>query len=66
MGEILSSETVGAVRTLTLNRPDRLNALSNPLLAALEAAFAEAERDERVRAVLLTASGRAFSTGGDL
>jgi len=66
MGEILLSETVGVVRTLTLNRPERLNSLSNALLAALEAAFAEAERDDAVRVVLLTGCGRAFSTGGDL
>ena len=64
MAEILLSETVGAVRTLTLNRPDRLNSLSNPLLAGLEAAFAEAEDDNEVRVLLLTGCGRAFSTGG--
>jgi 2-(1,2-epoxy-1,2-dihydrophenyl)acetyl-CoA isomerase len=66
MAEILLSETVGAVRTLTLNRPDRLNSLSNALLAALEVAFAQAERDDAVRVLLLTGAGRAFSAGGDL
>jgi len=66
MDKILLSETVGAVRTLTLNRPDRLNSLSEELLAALEAAFAAVERDDDVRAVLLTASGRGFSAGADL
>ena len=56
----------GAVATITLNRPDRLNAMNDDLLqqwlAALERA---ADRDE-VRVVVVTGTGRAFCVGGDL
>jgi 2-(1,2-epoxy-1,2-dihydrophenyl)acetyl-CoA isomerase len=54
------------VRTLTLNRPERLNALSLELMAALNSAFEEIERDDTIRAVLLTGAGRGFSAGADL
>jgi 2-(1,2-epoxy-1,2-dihydrophenyl)acetyl-CoA isomerase len=65
MSELLS-DTVGAVRVLTLNRPERLNALNSALMAALNAAFAAAAADEAVRAVLLTGAGRGFCAGADL
>ena len=59
-------DTAGAVATITLDRPDALNALTIPmkesLLAALEAAGAAAD----VRAVILTGAGRAFCAGQDL
>ena len=54
------------VMALTLNRPDRLNALTAPLCAALRAAMAEAEADPAVRAVLLGGAGRGFCAGQDL
>jgi 2-(1,2-epoxy-1,2-dihydrophenyl)acetyl-CoA isomerase len=66
MGEILLSETSGAVRVLTLNRPERLNPLDNDMLAALNAAFDEIARTPGVRAVLLTGAGRGFCAGADL
>lgn len=66
MSEILKVEDHGAVRVLTLNRPERLNALSPELLAALNAAFAGVAEDDSVRAVLLTGAGRGFCTGADL
>jgi enoyl-CoA hydratase/carnithine racemase len=56
----------GAVLTLTLNRPEKLNALSTALAEALLAAFEAASRDETVRCVVLTGAGRAFCAGGDL
>jgi 2-(1,2-epoxy-1,2-dihydrophenyl)acetyl-CoA isomerase len=59
-------ETRGAVRRLVLNRPERLNALDAPLLTALNEAFADAEADSTVRAVLLTGAGRGFCAGADL
>jgi 2-(1,2-epoxy-1,2-dihydrophenyl)acetyl-CoA isomerase len=63
---MLLTETAGAVRTLTLNRPNVLNAFSRGVSAELVAAFAEIEADDRVRAVILTGSGRAFCAGQDL
>ncbi|HEY1856989.1 enoyl-CoA hydratase-related protein [Acidocella sp.] len=59
-------ETEGAVRRLVLNRPERLNALDAALLTALNEAFAAAEADPAVRAVLLTGAGRGFCAGADL
>ena len=54
------------IATLTLNRPQVLNAMNKQLWLDLESAFREARRDEEVRAVILTGEGRAFSTGADL
>lgn len=56
----------GSVRILTLDRPDRLNAVSLPLYEALIEALAEARDARQVRALVLTGSGRAFSVGADL
>ena len=53
-------------RVITLNRPQRLNAFNEPMQQALVAAVAEAETDETCRALLLTGTGRAFSSGQDL
>ena len=66
MTDVLLTETLGAVRVLTLNRPDRLNALNPELLNALNDAFDAVAADERVRAVLLTGAGRGFCAGADL
>lgn len=54
------------VLTLTLNRGGRFNPLSLSMIAALAAAFDNAERDPSVRAVVLAAAGRGFSAGHDL
>jgi len=54
------------VATITLNRPDALNALTVPMKQALLAAFRRVERDASVRAVILTGAGRAFCSGQDL
>jgi 2-(1,2-epoxy-1,2-dihydrophenyl)acetyl-CoA isomerase len=56
----------GAVATIALSRPDRLNALNSTMHADLRAALDEAESDAAVRVVVLTGEGRAFSTGADL
>jgi 2-(1,2-epoxy-1,2-dihydrophenyl)acetyl-CoA isomerase len=66
MTEILLADTIGAVRVLTLHRPDRLNALTPELMDALIAAFDAAATDPRVRVVLLTGAGRGFCAGADL
>src|SRR3981081_2450053 len=55
----------GAVQTITLNRPDVLNAFNRALHKALREALKEA-RDPEVRAVVLTGAGRGFSAGQDL
>ncbi len=52
--------------TLMMNRPDRLNALNNELVSALNDAFSRVAQDEAVRVVILTGAGRAFCAGGDL
>lgn len=56
----------GPVRVVTLNRPDRLNAIDMALLDGLDAALAGAEAEAGVRAILLEGAGRAFSAGDDL
>jgi 2-(1,2-epoxy-1,2-dihydrophenyl)acetyl-CoA isomerase len=54
------------VLTLTLNRPERLNAMNNPLIEAMNRELARARDDDEVRAVLLTGAGRGFCAGADL
>ena len=54
------------VRTLTLNRPDVLNAFDDELYFATATALNEAAADPEVAVVLLTGAGRAFSAGNDL
>jgi enoyl-CoA hydratase/carnithine racemase len=56
----------GRVRTIALNRPERLNAFSNQLVADLGAALQDAAADANVSVILLTGTGRAFSAGADL
>ena len=55
-----------AVATITLNRPDALNALTVPMKVGLLAAFRQVEPEATVRAVILTGAGRAFCAGQDL
>ena len=59
-------ERRAAYRLITLNRPDRLNALTLEMGDALYAALGEAEADQSCRAVLLTGAGRGFCAGQDL
>ena len=54
------------VATITLNRPDRLNALTFEVYAELRDTFAALEHEPEVRAVVLTGAGRAFCSGGDV
>jgi 2-(1,2-epoxy-1,2-dihydrophenyl)acetyl-CoA isomerase len=54
------------VLTLTLNRPQRLNAMSNGLIEAMNRELARARDDAAIRAVLLTGTGRGFCAGADL
>lgn len=59
-------DTIGAIATLTMNRPKALNALSNGMLDALQAEFDAIAGDRNLRAVILRGSGRAFCAGHDL
>jgi enoyl-CoA hydratase len=63
---LVRSERRGAVALLTLNRPDKLNAINVPVIEALNAALDAAEGDDAVRAIVVAGSGRAFSAGFDL
>lgn len=56
----------GAVVELTLNRPEKLNALNAALVGALTETITDLGRDDTVRAIILTGAGRAFSCGVDL
>src|SRR5690348_5874956 len=57
----------GAVRTITVNRPDKLNALNRDTLNELTIAFAQAAQDDAVRAVVLAGAGeKAFVAGADI
>ncbi len=66
MTDVLHYDLTDAVATITLNRPESLNALDTELKVALRDALVEAAVDPQVRAVLLTGSGRAFCVGQDL
>ena len=57
-------ETQGGVGLLTIARPEKLNALTGEMMQALKAACARIERDDRLRVVILTGDGKAFSAGG--
>jgi len=59
-------EQTGAVLAITINRPDRLNALDIPAMLELRAALQGATVAKDVRAVLLTGAGSAFCAGGDV
>jgi enoyl-CoA hydratase/carnithine racemase len=65
-GTVLTEDAGDGVRVLTLNRPQRLNAIVPELLEELIAALQAADRDSAVRAVVLTGAGRAFCAGDDL
>jgi enoyl-CoA hydratase/carnithine racemase len=65
MSELLV-EKDGAVATLVLNRPERMNAISGPMLQALSEALVDCDRDPAVRVIVLTGAGRAFCAGLDL
>jgi enoyl-CoA hydratase len=59
-------ESAHGVATLTLNRPDRLNAVNPELIELLDGALARAQADEQVRVIRLRGAGRAFCAGYDL
>ena len=65
MIDTVISETIGAVRILTLNRPDKLNAANLEMQQELLRELKKLDLHKDLRAVVLTGAGRAFSAGGD-
>ena len=64
--EEITYEVDGRVATVTLNRPERLNAYTPTMHTELVAAFDAADADDDVRAVIVTGAGRGFCAGADL
>ena len=65
--EFILTERSDGVAVITLNRPEKLNALSYPLVRELDDALTQYEADEEIKAVILTGAGdRAFSAGADI
>ena len=63
---ILERSDTGAIAHLTMNAPERLNALSDEMLAALQAEFDTLKTQSNIRAVILSGAGKAFCAGHDL
>jgi enoyl-CoA hydratase len=63
---VLSSRPASGILLLTVNRPDKLNALSKQLLAELQSLLEAAAQDETIGCVVLTGAGRAFAAGADI
>ena len=64
--EQIRYEAADGVLTITLNRPDRLNAFTETMMSELIAAFDASDADDDVRAVIVTGEGRGFCAGADL
>ena len=66
MTELVVSERDGAVVVVTMNRPERLNALNDELIGGVVDALEEADRDPDVRAIVLAGGEKAFAAGADI
>jgi enoyl-CoA hydratase/carnithine racemase len=64
--ETLLYDIDGPVLTITLNRPDKLNAYTGTMGAELEDAFLRADADDDIRAIIVTGAGRGFCAGADI
>jgi 2-(1,2-epoxy-1,2-dihydrophenyl)acetyl-CoA isomerase len=62
----ISYQVEDAVAIITLNRPDKFNAFNREMALSMQQSLDDAEKDENVRAVLITGSGKAFCAGQDL
>ena len=62
----VSFEKDGSIAVLTLDRPDQLNAMADPMWDALYEHLGKIAADDEIRAVILTGAGRAFCSGGDV
>ena len=63
---LFERDATDAFATITLNRPDKLNAMNGDLIEELDHAVAAAVKDPAINALILTGAGRAFTTGYDL
>ncbi|KRB82996.1 hypothetical protein ASE00_13480 [Sphingomonas sp. Root710] len=66
MDDLVKAERRGQVLVITLNRPDKLNALNRAMQTRLQQLFEEVREDGRIRALVITGSGRAFCSGADV
>nr|WP_296770812.1 enoyl-CoA hydratase/isomerase family protein [Rhodococcus sp. (in: high G+C Gram-positive bacteria)] len=66
MSDVVLYETDGPIATITLNRPEKLNALSTEVVLELDRRVAQAGSDDSIKVVLIAANGRAFSAGFDI
>ena len=64
--ETIKYEVADNILTLTLNRPDKLNAFTGQMMFEMIDAFDKADADDNVRAIIVTGEGRAFCAGADL
>ena len=64
--EFIRYEVNEGIATITLNRPEIMNAMHRPMNAELVAVFEETDRDDDVRVVVMTGEGKAFCAGGDI
>ena len=64
--ETIKYEIAEQILTITLNRPDKLNAFNGQMQAELIDAFDAADKDDNVRAIIVTGAGRGFCAGADL
>ncbi len=62
----ITTEVADNILTITLNRPDKLNAYTRTMQAEMIDAFDRADRDDDIRAIIVTGAGRAFCAGADL
>jgi enoyl-CoA hydratase/3-hydroxyacyl-CoA dehydrogenase len=63
---LVKSETLDGVATLTVNRPDAMNALNETVVAQLHAAFKKAAADPKVKGIVIAGAGKAFIAGADI
>jgi enoyl-CoA hydratase len=63
---VLNYHSEGPIAWATINRPEKLNAMTRSFWQELRDVLAEAERDENVRVLIFTGAGRSFSVGGDI
>src|ERR1700683_1727335 len=64
--ETILYDVADRIATITLNRPDRLNAFTTQMMVDMIAAFDHADADDDVRVVIVTGAGRGFCAGADL